>query len=199
MTKRGRWAQHPELLHERSRNGVVRASELESLEMSSRTIYRTEQLLHSYLPDSPKTTPVAIRRWEQEAWIEESGDTWVRRKVTMAESADLHLRYLTSTSVCYGTTKLCPRHRGEAGIRSTRPTTSRWSETEREESMLTVFVHLGRTVEEGDVVIPEWHWPKYSADLMKGIRPEPFDTLFTTTVAESDLKVTSEKSETTRR
>ncbi|MEV6913325.1 hypothetical protein [Amycolatopsis sp. NPDC051071] len=39
MTKRGRWAQHPELLQERSRNGVVRASDLESLEMSSRTIY----------------------------------------------------------------------------------------------------------------------------------------------------------------
>ncbi|UMP02002.1 hypothetical protein [Amycolatopsis sp. EV170708-02-1] len=39
MTKRGRWAQHPELLSERSRNGVVRASDLESLEMSSRTIY----------------------------------------------------------------------------------------------------------------------------------------------------------------
>ncbi|GAB3708586.1 hypothetical protein GCM10027598_13140 [Amycolatopsis oliviviridis] len=39
MTKRGRWAQHPELLLERSRNGVVRASDLESLEMSSRTIY----------------------------------------------------------------------------------------------------------------------------------------------------------------
>ncbi|MFK0243794.1 hypothetical protein ACIQUM_03785 [Amycolatopsis azurea] len=39
MTKRGRWAQHPELLLSRSRNGVVRASDLESLEMSSRTIY----------------------------------------------------------------------------------------------------------------------------------------------------------------
>jgi hypothetical protein len=39
MTKRGRWAQHPELLLERSRHGVVRASDLESLEMSSRTIY----------------------------------------------------------------------------------------------------------------------------------------------------------------
>lgn len=39
MTKRGRWAQHPELLQERSRDGVVRASDLESLEMNSRTIY----------------------------------------------------------------------------------------------------------------------------------------------------------------
>ncbi|WP_101612303.1 hypothetical protein [Amycolatopsis sp. BJA-103] len=39
MSKRGRWAQHPELLLERSRNGVVRAADLECLEMSSRTIY----------------------------------------------------------------------------------------------------------------------------------------------------------------
>ncbi|MEU9690282.1 hypothetical protein [Amycolatopsis japonica] len=39
MTKRGRWAQHPELLQERSRDGVIRASDLECLEMSSRTIY----------------------------------------------------------------------------------------------------------------------------------------------------------------
>ncbi|MEV6879383.1 hypothetical protein [Amycolatopsis sp. NPDC051128] len=40
MPKRGRWAQHPELLKALSREGVIRAVSLESLEMSSRVIYR---------------------------------------------------------------------------------------------------------------------------------------------------------------
>ncbi|RSM54178.1 hypothetical protein DMH03_35640 [Amycolatopsis sp. WAC 01376] len=163
---------------------------------------RTEQLLHSYLPDLPKTTPVGIRRWEQDTWIDENGDTWIRREVTMAKSAGHHLRYLTFTSVCYGATKYTNREKRrvtydfvhatasdpQSGIRV--PTTSRWSDTELGEPKLTVYVHLGRTVEEGDMVTAEWHWPKYSADLMKGLRPEAFDTSFTTTVAEFEFKVT---------
>lgn len=40
MRKRGRWADHPELLLELSRNGIAKASALESSEMDSRTIYR---------------------------------------------------------------------------------------------------------------------------------------------------------------
>ncbi|MEU3769353.1 hypothetical protein AB0E55_30225 [Amycolatopsis keratiniphila] len=40
MVKRGRWAQHPELLLARSHNGVVRVADLESLEMPSKTIYQ---------------------------------------------------------------------------------------------------------------------------------------------------------------
>jgi hypothetical protein len=40
MPKRGRWAQHPELLNELSRERVVRALSLESLEMSSKVVYR---------------------------------------------------------------------------------------------------------------------------------------------------------------
>ncbi|WP_414943031.1 hypothetical protein [Amycolatopsis sp. cmx-11-32] len=32
MNKRGRWAEHPELLQERSRHGVIKATALESLE-----------------------------------------------------------------------------------------------------------------------------------------------------------------------
>ncbi len=40
VVKMGRWAQHPELLLARSRNGVVRVADLESLEMPSKTIYR---------------------------------------------------------------------------------------------------------------------------------------------------------------
>ncbi|MFC3450098.1 hypothetical protein [Amycolatopsis speibonae] len=39
MVKRGRWAQHPELLLARSHKGVVRVADLESLEMPSKTIY----------------------------------------------------------------------------------------------------------------------------------------------------------------
>ncbi|OOC06265.1 hypothetical protein [Amycolatopsis azurea] len=39
MVNRGRWAQHPELLLERSRNGVIRVADLESEDMSSSTIY----------------------------------------------------------------------------------------------------------------------------------------------------------------
>jgi hypothetical protein len=40
MTKRGRWADHPELLEERSNSGVIRAATLKSLGMNSKTIYR---------------------------------------------------------------------------------------------------------------------------------------------------------------
>ncbi|WP_181771740.1 hypothetical protein [Amycolatopsis pittospori] len=40
MNKRGRWAEHPELLQERSRHGVIKATTLESLEMGSKVIYR---------------------------------------------------------------------------------------------------------------------------------------------------------------
>lgn len=40
MKKRGRWADHPELLQQRSRDGVIKAATLESLDMSSRLIYR---------------------------------------------------------------------------------------------------------------------------------------------------------------
>ncbi|MFE0025389.1 hypothetical protein [Amycolatopsis sp. NPDC059021] len=39
MNKRGRWAEHPELLRERSREGVIKAMTLESLEMGSKVIY----------------------------------------------------------------------------------------------------------------------------------------------------------------
>ncbi|WP_394360590.1 hypothetical protein [Amycolatopsis sp. SB7-3] len=39
MVNRGRWAQHPELLLARSRNGVIRVADLESEDMSSSTIY----------------------------------------------------------------------------------------------------------------------------------------------------------------
>ncbi|MFE0112212.1 hypothetical protein ACFWX6_23960, partial [Amycolatopsis sp. NPDC059019] len=39
MKKRGRWAEHPELLKERSREGVIKATSLESLDMSSKVIY----------------------------------------------------------------------------------------------------------------------------------------------------------------
>lgn len=40
MPKKGRWAEHPELLKERSQEGVVKATTLESLEMSSKAIYQ---------------------------------------------------------------------------------------------------------------------------------------------------------------
>ncbi|MFI9456094.1 hypothetical protein [Amycolatopsis sp. NPDC052450] len=40
MNKRGRWAEHPELLQQRSRHGVIKATTLESLDMSSKVIYR---------------------------------------------------------------------------------------------------------------------------------------------------------------
>lgn len=162
---------------------------------------RTEQLLHSYLPDLPKTNPVSIRRWTQETSIEENGDTWIRREVTMAKAADRHLRYLTFATVCYSPTKYSSRDKRKVtydfvhapasapgtGVRV--PTTSGWSETERGDPRLTVYVHLGRAAEEGDVVTAEWHWPRHSADLMKGIQPEAFETFFDTTVAEFDLKV----------
>jgi hypothetical protein len=39
VTKKGRWADHSELLAQRSRFGVIKATALETLEMSSRTIY----------------------------------------------------------------------------------------------------------------------------------------------------------------
>ncbi|WP_143267717.1 hypothetical protein [Amycolatopsis alba] len=163
---------------------------------------QTEQLLHSYLPDLPKTDPVSIRRWKQETTIEENGDTWIRREVTMVRAADRHLRYLTFTAACYRVVKYTDREKrsvtydvvhataGTSGSGIRVPTTSRWSETERGEPTLTVYIHLGRAVEEGDVVTTEWYWPKCSADLMKGIRPEEFDVFFATTVAEFDFTVT---------
>lgn len=40
MPKRGRWEEHPELLKQRSQEGVVKATTLESLEITSKTIYR---------------------------------------------------------------------------------------------------------------------------------------------------------------
>jgi len=40
MTKRGRWADHPELLEEHSNSGVIRAATLKSLGLNSKTIYR---------------------------------------------------------------------------------------------------------------------------------------------------------------
>lgn len=40
MPRRARWAEHPELLRERSHEGVIRALTLESLELSSKVIYR---------------------------------------------------------------------------------------------------------------------------------------------------------------
>lgn len=40
MTKRGMWADHPELLQERSRHGVIKAGTLTALGMSSKTIWR---------------------------------------------------------------------------------------------------------------------------------------------------------------
>ncbi|WP_329071337.1 hypothetical protein [Amycolatopsis sp. NBC_01480] len=39
MAKRGRWASQPELLAERSKLGVARAADLQSLEMHSKTVY----------------------------------------------------------------------------------------------------------------------------------------------------------------
>lgn len=40
MTKRGRWADHPDLLHQHSRNGVIKAASLEALGVTSRVTYR---------------------------------------------------------------------------------------------------------------------------------------------------------------
>lgn len=40
QVRRGRWADHPELLWERSQLGVIRAATLESLGVPSRTVYR---------------------------------------------------------------------------------------------------------------------------------------------------------------
>jgi hypothetical protein len=40
MPRHGRWAEHPELLREQSREGVIRALTLESLGLSSKVIYR---------------------------------------------------------------------------------------------------------------------------------------------------------------
>ena len=47
MPRRGRWAEHPTLLRERSREGVIKALTLESLGLSSKVIYRR------CLPDGP--------------------------------------------------------------------------------------------------------------------------------------------------
>ncbi|WP_323808364.1 hypothetical protein [Prauserella endophytica] len=47
LVKRGRWADHPELLQQRSRLGVVRVASLEALGMPSSTVYRR------CLPDGP--------------------------------------------------------------------------------------------------------------------------------------------------
>jgi len=161
----------------------------------------TEDVLHTYIEELPRTAPISIRKWRQEIVIENSGDTWSRREVTMAESTGRHLRYLTFATVYYGSTKLTERDKKriehnvqhasstspENGIRV--PTTSTWTESSDGKPKLTVYAHLGRAVEEGDVVTTEWYWPKYSTDFMKGRQPESFDTLFLTTVTHFEQKV----------
>lgn len=160
-----------------------------------------EKLLHGYLDELPKTTPIAVRDLKQAIIIENNGDAWIRREVTMAESREHHRRYLALAITYYGQAKYTERDKRrveytvrhasssapEDGVRV--PATSAWTLTSQDQPRLTVYAHLGRTVEEGDVVTIDWHWPRYSADLMKGGLSESFDTVFTTSVARFEYRV----------
>ncbi|MFI6027898.1 hypothetical protein [Amycolatopsis magusensis] len=159
-----------------------------------------EALLHTYADALRTHSPLAIREWRQEVVIETNGDAHITRRLTLEAAGDELPRYLSVNMVYYGSAELTERlrrqvsctarHAGPDSAEATRATaTSAWRLSSNGKPKLEVYVHLGDVVDPGDVVIVEWKWPKFSADLMNGLAPETFDVLFDKKVGKFEHRV----------
>lgn len=155
-------------------------------------VTRSETVLHSYADALNANHPLEIWEWKQDVFIEPNGDASMRRHLVLgAASSDGPPRHLRISVLYYGKTAMTDRdkrrvsvkvlHTEATGTNNTGirvASTSTWKASSSGEPQLDVYVHLGEYVKRGDVVMVEWDWPRYSADLMSGRSSEIFDVLF---------------------
>lgn len=151
---------------------------------------RSENILHEYANVIHANSPVVIREWSQEVMIERNGDAFIRRSLILGGTTGDTPRHVSSNVIYYGETPLTDRARRRVSVKVFHAdrlgpsngvrvvSTSSWTTTDNGLTRLEIYVHLGRSVSDGDIVTIEWTWPEFSKDLTSGRSPESFDVVF---------------------
>ncbi|SEP51809.1 hypothetical protein [Amycolatopsis saalfeldensis] len=158
-------------------------------------IDRDEALLHDYAESLYKSPATVIREWKQEVVIESTGDTHFSRTLVLGDSGSDTPRYVSLGIVRFDRSPMSERSRRRvtySAVHASRPhdlsggtrvhTTASWTKAPTGER-LTVYAHLGRTVQDGDLLTLECSWPRFSTELMSGKAPETFEARFAIPVA----------------
>jgi hypothetical protein len=154
-------------------------------------ISRDEALLHGYAESLYKSPATVIHEWQQEVVIEPTGDAYFSRTLVLGDSGSDTPRYVSLGIVRFDRSPVSERSRRRvtySAVHASRPhdlsgstrvhTTASWTKQPNGER-LTVYAHLGRTVQDGDLLTFECSWPRFSAELMSGDAPEAFTATFT--------------------
>ncbi|RZS40751.1 hypothetical protein EV193_10364 [Herbihabitans rhizosphaerae] len=153
-------------------------------------IAQSETLLHGAARALDSKSPISIREWRQVVTLESNGDAKIWTEMVLDEAQDGIPHFLFVNQIYYGGPPLTDRQKrlvecevfhansDTSGVGVRAQASSSWSASKFGEPKLDVFAHLGNTVHQGDKVTVKWLWPKYSADLMTGHRPENFDVKF---------------------
>lgn len=164
--------------------GIAERRRLHSrIELDADTINRYVQFIG-------QRSPFTIRSWTQVVTIGKAGDVSIRREMTLSHADDTEPHFLRANVSYYGTVHLTDsmkrrvnvevyRRNPADGDRGTRVhRTYSWSTTGSGKPSMDVVVHLDGGLEEGEVVIVEWDWPRYSEDLRSARSTELFDVVF---------------------
>jgi hypothetical protein len=159
-------------------------------------VARSESILHEYADSMPMAHAIGIDECREEVTIERNGDALIKRRYVLKPLEDSDApRYLTMNTVYYGETPLTDRDKrlvevkvrhgntgsGEESVLARA--TSRWGQSSHPFPKLEVYIHLGKSLQDGDTVIFECSWPRYSRDLTTGRSSETFDVMFTKEIA----------------
>jgi hypothetical protein len=148
------------------------------------------KLLHEYADALVAGVPLSYRRWHQEVIIAPNGDADITCLVTFESSTGTTQRHVSLKLSYCGSRELTTRdrrrvrvkvHHADANGRNENirvQFTSVWGTTSSRQPLLDIYAHLGPEVHEGDTIKVQWHWPRYSADLMRGQSYEDFDVVF---------------------
>lgn len=155
-------------------------------------VARSESILHEYADSMPMGHAIHIDECKEEVIIERNGDALIKRRYVLRSLEDTSApRYLTMNTVYYGETALTDRDMrlvevkvrhgntksGEESVLARA--TSRWGQSSHPLPKLEVYIHLGKSFQDGDTIIFECSWPRYSRDLTTGKSSETFDVMFT--------------------
>jgi hypothetical protein len=152
--------------------------------------------INRYVGFIGQRSPFMIRSWTQVVTIARNGDAVIRREMSLSRADDSEPHFLEAKLSYYGKVKLTDAMKrrvnvdtyrsnpadGDRGTRAHR--TYSWSATPAGKPRMDVVVHLDGGIEEGEVIVVEWSWPRYSEDLRTFRSTELFDVVFRRTVSE---------------
>jgi hypothetical protein len=164
-------------------------------------IERDADTINRYVKFIDQRTPFHIQVWKQVVTISRNGDAVIRREMTLTRADDSEPHFLRANVSYYGSVRLSESMKRRVNIeayrmnpadgdRETRARwTYSWSTTTAGKPSLDVVVHLDGGIEEGEVVVVEWSWPRYSEDLRADRDTELFDVVFRRDVAEFQYEI----------